>query len=98
MPTKEEWDREAGYDCRNNPNWNDEALKKCRYKGDWFSCAICCNEEICETIMPATISSPFDTFHELLNQIDEQERRRMESYNRCLSGYWLFQKGDRLCQ
>lgn len=28
-----------GYDCYNDPNWTDEALKQCRHS--------CCNEDIC---------------------------------------------------
>lgn len=37
-----------GYDCYNDPNWTDEALKQCRHKGDGFRCMLCCNEAICK--------------------------------------------------
>ena len=91
MPPKEEWDEPVVYDCRNNPNWNDEALKKCRYKGAWLTCAICCNEEICDALRPATSPNTSNFFQELLNATDTQELRRMESYNRiAFSPQWLF--------
>ena len=48
------------YDCCNDPNWTDEALKQCRYKGDGFHCMLCCNENICrQWEEPITIT--FDT-------------------------------------
>lgn len=40
------------YNCFNNTNYNDNALKKCRHLknfGNLFSlCNICCNHYICE--------------------------------------------------
>lgn len=79
------------HNCYDDPNWNDEALKKCRYQGDWFMCNLCCNEEICNTLKPATSPKMTNFVQELMAAIDEGERRRMESYNRiAFSPGWIF--------
>lgn len=36
-----------GYDCYNDPNWTDEALKQCSHKGNYWRCMFCCNEDVC---------------------------------------------------
>lgn len=46
-----------GYDCYDDPNWTDEALKQCRHKGcSWLYCDSCCNQDICRQLEePITI-------------------------------------------
>ena len=42
-------------DCFNNPNWNDEALKRCKYMRQWLTCILCCNEEMCGKLSCITL-------------------------------------------
>ena len=82
-----------GYDCYNDPNWTDDALKQCRHKGDNFACICCCNEDICRqweepiTIDFGTIynhlACSIPTYDEIWD--DLQPSPRDESV-----GYWNF--------
>ena len=52
MPTE----TNKSYDCYDNANYNDEALKKCTYNGLGFICNGCCNQKVCaDLVKPITI-------------------------------------------
>ena len=54
-------------DCYNNPNWNDEALKRCKKKGRYFTCLLCCNESVCDMLYKAdTGETMSDTYNKSL--------------------------------
>lgn len=56
--------------CYQDPNWNDEVLKKCLYWDEpWFSCEVCCNYTICSQLRGMSPLNAQDDLDALFDEI-----------------------------
>ena len=82
------------YDCFDNPNWTDEALKQCTYKNcDWLYCDNCCNHDICKQ-WEEPITIDFNTvYNHIMSSIpayDEMWEELLLSPRNEFVGQWNF--------
>ena len=75
MPTKEK------INCYNDPNWIDEALKRCSHFGEmrgWF-CGMCCNYSICNKFKQEAREKQIAEMREQLLNLQELKIQMCES-------------------